>query len=189
MRLLRKLGQAMPESWSWCAAVRPCKGFAMRLMLLTADYPPDNWSGIGHAVQRQASDSVASVPKCMFSIPRAHERISRPRRSRPRLHNLHTRFFPIDPHGFDWIHLHSLGLAELALEIRRRTGTPLAYTAHSILALELAHVDGAARLIEAQNQLMRICDAVVFFEPLRREAALRILPELSAHSFVVGQCS
>ena len=159
----------------------------MRLMLLTADYPPDNWSGIGHAVQRQACglSRIGAEVHVLYAAPRTSEFRGQGAPG-PRLHNLHTRFFPIDPHGFDWIHLHSLGLAELALEIRRRTGTPLAYTAHSILALELAHVDGAARLIEAQNQLMRICDAVVFLSRSEREAALRILPELSAHSFVVG---
>ena len=159
----------------------------MRLMLLTADYPPDTWSGIGQAVERQAHglSRIGAEVHVLYPMPRGRE-FRRSLSLGLRLHNLNTASFPINPHGFDWIHLHSLGLAELALEIRRRTGTRLAYTAHSILALELAGQDGAARVIEAQKHLMRICDAVILLSRSEREAALHFLPELSTRSFVVG---
>ena len=159
----------------------------MRVMLLTADYPPDNWSGIARAVERQAHGLTGMGAEVHVLYPAPNGRMPRGARGLgPHLHNLNGSSFPTDPCGFDWIHLHSLALAELALELRRRTGTPLAYTAHSVLALELAHQSGADRLIAAQNQLMQVCDAVVFLSRSEREAALQLLPELSARSVVIG---
>ena len=159
----------------------------MRVMLLTADYPPDNWSGIGQAVERQAHGLTRMGAEVHVLYPASNGSMIRGTRGLgPCLHKLHGCSFPTDPCGFDWIHLHSLALAELALEIRRRTGTPLAYTAHSVLASELAHQPGTDRLIAAQNQLMQVCDAVVFLSRSEREAALRVLPELSARSVVIG---
>lgn len=159
----------------------------MRVMLLTADYPPGNWSGIGQAVERQARGLTAMGAEVhvLYPAPKGLKPRGAPERG-PNVHNLCGASFPTDPCGFDWIHLHSLALAELALELRRRTGTPLAYTAHSVLALELAHQPGTDRLIAAQNQLMQMCDAVVFLSRSEHEAALQVLPELSARSVVIG---
>ena len=49
--------------------------------------------------------------------------------------------------GFDWVHLHSLALAELALEMRKRFRVRLAYTAHSVIARELPE-GSASRILE-----------------------------------------
>jgi glycosyltransferase involved in cell wall biosynthesis len=162
----------------------------MRLMLLTADYVPEQWSGIGVAVERQAT----ALSKLGAEV---HVLYAPPGRNQVRMdsacggsgvivHDLRQKRFPIDPLGFDWIHLHSLPLAELALELRRRTGIPLAYTAHSVVARELAGRLEAAFWSGLQRQLMRSSDAVIFLSESEREAALEFDPQLEGHSLVVG---
>ena len=53
------------------------------------------------------------------------------------LHSLDRRVFPLQPRAGDVIQLHSLGLADLALEMASRFGLRLLYTAHSVLRKEL----------------------------------------------------
>jgi glycosyltransferase involved in cell wall biosynthesis len=159
----------------------------MRLMLLTADYHPDPWSGIAQAVERQASglSKIGAEVHVLYPARKGSE-VHSVGACGPHLHNLDQPSFPVNLRGFDYIHLHSLALAELALEIRRRTGIPLIYTAHSLLACEIAGQKGAEPLIGAQTELMRVCDKVVFLSRSEHETGLRLLPELSSRSAVVG---
>jgi glycosyltransferase involved in cell wall biosynthesis len=163
---------------------------SVRLMLLTADYVPEQWSGIGAAVERQAAalSKLGADVHVLYAPPRVG-RVPKSAGCRDdgvTVHDLWQRHFPIDPRGFNWIHLHSLALSELAFELRRRTGTPLAYTAHSVMARELPGVLEAKFWSGVQRQVMRLSDAVIFLSESERRVALEIEPQLAAHSFVIG---
>src|SRR5262245_47128105 len=136
--------------------------------MLTADYPPNPWSGIGVAVERQARALadlgarvqvlVAAAPGRPTAAPAESGRLS--------VHPLSRRRFPVDPRNADVVHVHSLALADLALELRRRAGAPLVYTAHSLVEDELrfGRVDGSLtkswRAVQAR--LFAEADRVVF---------------------------
>jgi glycosyltransferase involved in cell wall biosynthesis len=154
----------------------------MRPLVLTADYAPLTWSGIGTAVATQARaldrlDGVgvrvlfagddARVPEDAF------------------VHRLSPRRCPVRPAEFDLIHLHSLALAELAFQMRRRFGLPLVYTAHSLLHRELAGHPGAAGWVRVQTAVLRGSDHVVFLSRQERAEALARLPELAGRCSVV----
>jgi len=155
----------------------------MRVMLLTADYPPGLWSGIGAAAETQAQALAAAGAEVHVVLPRratpsAHER-------GPHIHPLNGSHFPVDPRGFDWLHLHSLSLAELALEMRKRFRARLAYTAHSLVARELPPGPESELWSRVQLVTMRASDAVIFLSQSEREAALEIAPDLAGRSLVV----
>jgi 1,4-alpha-glucan branching enzyme len=156
-------------------------------MLLTADYPEASWSGIGAAVEVQAEalaacgadvDVVAASPHNASPLRR--------RTNRVRVHELSGARFPISARGFDWVHLHSLALAELALELRKRFPVRLAYTAHSLIARELQESPAREFWSRVQLAVMRASDGVVFLSESERAAALEIAPELRARAHVVG---
>jgi 1,4-alpha-glucan branching enzyme len=156
-------------------------------MMLTADYPPASWSGIAAAVEIQA-EALANVGV------EAHVVVGHPTGIGAawsssigvRVHGLSAERFPISAAGFDWVHLHSLALAELALEIRKRFRVRLAYTAHSVISRELS--EGPARDFWSRVQLavMRASDVVIFLSESERAAALGIAPELEGRSRVVA---
>jgi glycosyltransferase involved in cell wall biosynthesis len=163
----------------------------MRLMLLTADYPSESWSGLGVAVERQAGalSKLGAEVHVLYAPPGSHppaRTASSCEASGVFFHDLRQERFPVNTRGFDWIHLHSLALAELAFELRRRTGIPLAYTAHSVIARELAGVPEAGFWSALQRQVMQSSDAVVFLSESERETALEFAPQVGAHAFVVG---
>lgn len=169
----------------------------MRLLLLTADYPPDTWSGIGHAVARQAR-ALAAAGADVHVLYRAPEGTTpappTPGPGEPTVHRLDRHRCPVDPAQFDRVHLHSLSLSELALEIRRRFGLPLIYTAHSLLWRELAESakapastdspEGAA-WEQVQQLLLNVSDMVLFLSRDEHHAALQRLPSLSDRSSVI----
>jgi glycosyltransferase involved in cell wall biosynthesis len=102
---------------------------------------------------------------------------------------LSSRRFPVDPRGFDLVHVHSLALAELALELRRRTALPLVYTAHSLVAEELRWGGADAAVARSwgtvQERLLAASDRVVFLSAAERAAAVRLFPALAERSVVV----
>jgi len=163
-----------------------------RVLMLTADYPPNPWSGIGVAVERQARALaelgarvqvlVAAAPGRPLAAPAEAGRLS--------VHPLSRRRFPVDPRGADVVHVHSLALADLALEVRRRAGAPLVYTAHSLVEDELrfGRVDGSLtrswRAVQAR--LFAEADRVVFLSRAEHAAALARYPELEERSGVVA---
>jgi glycogen(starch) synthase len=150
-----------------------------RVLLLTADYPPDVWSGIGSAVESQAN-ALARAGADVHVLVASASRLPAANASGPVLHRLNRSACPVDPRGFDCVHLHSLALAELALEMRRRFAVKLAYTAHSIVQRELA--DGPARRFWSRVQLamMRASDTVVFLSESERQYALELAPDLGS---------
>ncbi|MGH2537004.1 MAG: glycosyltransferase family 4 protein [Candidatus Promineifilaceae bacterium] len=159
----------------------------LRVLLLSADYLPDVWSGIGVAVANQAralAGAGAAVTVLLGS--------RRPRRKAAEVPGVTLRPLtagrcPVNPADFDVIHLHSLALAELALEMKRRLRRPLVYTAHSLLPLELAGAGGRLRRFWAavQAHLFRECDFVIFLNEGERRAALAALPGLARRSAVI----
>jgi len=160
---------------------------AVRALVLTADYPPDTWSGIGAAVAGQAralaarSDAAVRVlvaaPEGRVMVPAtAADHLVRP---------LSRRRCPVRAGEFDVLHVHSLALGELAVRMRLRFGLPLVYTAHSLLHLELAATPGAAAYVRAQAALLRASDHVIFLSRAERAAALARHPELAGRCGVL----
>jgi len=163
-----------------------------RVLVLTADYPPNPWSGIGVAVERQAralADLGAHVQVLVAAAP------GRPLATAVSSGGLSVcplsrRRFPVDPRSYDVVHVHSLALAELALELRRRAGVPLVYTAHSLVEDELRWGRVAGALARSwrsvQARLFAESDHVVFLSRAEHESALARFPELEERSGVVA---
>ena len=154
----------------------------MRVLLLTADYPPHPWSGIGVAVERQA--------RGLAGLGIAVEVLVADGSSSESLPGLDVRplprdRFPVDPRRFDWVHVHSLRLAELALELRRRFGLPLAATVHGLVHLELPPSPRARRWSDLQRRLLSEVDRAVFVSEPERDAAVAWLPGIAPRSRVV----
>lgn len=156
---------------------------SLRILILTADYPPAAWSGIGVALESQAR-ALTQLGAEIHILSKGPSPVSA---RGPYIYSLDGSSFPIDPAGFDWIHLHSLSLSELAFELRRRTGTPIVYTAHSLLALELGHSNPEAQMWSfLQIEVMRASDRIVFLSESERSAALLFVPEIGSRSEVAG---
>jgi glycosyltransferase involved in cell wall biosynthesis len=156
----------------------------MRVLTLTADYLPHPWSGIGTAVAGQCqalSDLGVEVHMLAPAWAGGEPGVARG----VQCHRLGAGRCPVDPARFDVVHLHSLSLAELALEICRRYQLPLVYTAHSLLWEELREVSGAAFWVRVQEQILACAERVVFLTAADREAALARLPGLAGRSAVI----
>jgi glycosyltransferase involved in cell wall biosynthesis len=148
----------------------------MRLLLLTADYPPATWSGIGTAVFHQASALAAiGADARVLTLARVEEG--------PRVHRLSAERFPIAVEAGDVVLLHSLALAELALELQRRYGLPLVYTAHALVEIELGSV--AAPWAAVQRRLFDAADLVIFVSRAEAGAAAEIVPLLAGRATVL----
>jgi len=127
------------------------------VLVLTADYGANVWSGIGTAVSYQVA-ALAS-----------------------RGHDVHVSA----PARADVIHLHSLTLADAALRLKQQFGIPLVYTAHSLLRVELGGRPGACAWIQRQQMLFETADHVCFVSRCERGRALQQMPSLAQRSSVV----
>ena len=162
-----------------------------RLMLLTADYPPRPWSGIGRAVEAQARALAGrghEVHVLVAGPGSATGKRGAPRRpdpAEPIVHRLSRRHFPVDAEAFDQVHLHSLALGALALELRRRFDLPLAYTVHGLVHRELPPGPRARRAARWQRRLLAASDAVVFLSRAERRAGCAYLPTVADRSRVI----
>jgi glycosyltransferase involved in cell wall biosynthesis len=144
----------------------------MRVIILTADYPPRIWSGIGTAVHHQACGLAAIGVELDVLVGGSSGCRWRSGRGRsPRVHPLDRQRFPVDWRGADAVHLHSLALAGLALELRRRSDRPLVYTAHSLLWRELGSRRTARFWCAVQEHVVRVSDHVVFLSAAELRAA------------------
>ncbi len=157
----------------------------MRLLILTADYSPYSWSGIGVAVERQARALAALGIEVHVLTAAPMERPLEHTGEGPAVHHLSRQRCPVDPRGFDLVHLHSLALSELALQMRWRFGLPLIYTAHSLLHLELAGIPAARGWCEVQAHLLAQSDWVIFLSRSERAAAIERMPGLATRSSVI----
>lgn len=88
--------------------------------------------------------------------------------------------FPLDVRSSDVVHLHSLALAEVALELTRRHGLPLVYTAHSILELELDA--RGSRWIELQRRTFKEAGRVIFVSRAEHAVAIERMPSLATRA-------
>jgi glycogen(starch) synthase len=155
----------------------------VRVLVLTADFPPDLWSGIGAAVEEQVHALGALGVDVTVLAPDAQGR--RRAASAVPLFDAGAPRFPLEARQYDTVHLHSLALAPLALELRRRYGTRLVYTAHMRVEDELP--PGATRRFWAsvQQQVFRASRRVVFASACERASAVQAHAFLGARSVVV----
>jgi glycosyltransferase involved in cell wall biosynthesis len=123
----------------------------LRVLTLTADVPPANWSGIGIAVSHQV--------QALRALGVEVEVLTRER--------LEGSRFPIAVREDDVVHLHSLSLGELALELTSRYELPLVYTAHSLVDREV----DAPSWIALQRRLFADADQIVFVSEAERQLA------------------
>ena len=130
----------------------------MRVAILTADYPPRVWSGIGVAVHRQATD-LARLG-CSVVVIRGPDAL------------------PSSVRRADWIHVHSLALTELALRLRDELGARLAYTVHTQPWLELGSHPRRRFWLDVQTRLLASCDHAIFLSAAELAAAGALFPAL-----------
>lgn len=145
----------------------------MRLLVLTADYVPRPWSGIGTAVAVQAA--ALARQGVDVDVVVSEDRVSAQASASggASVHALTPTRFPVRLEGVDVVHLHSLGLGELALRIRDRFGIPLVYTAHSSVHAELSDHNCRSAWGDVQAAMIAAADHVVFPSSCERELAVR----------------
>lgn len=144
----------------------------MKIAVLTADYPPDIWSGIGVAVHRQVCDLEALGVEVEVVVARSADAVL------PVLHRL------FDADGADWIHLHSLPMAELAIDARRRWNARLVYTVHTQPWLELPQHSRRRFWLDQQARLLGVSDRVIFLSAAEHAAAQALFPDLPPASVI-----
>jgi 1,4-alpha-glucan branching enzyme len=156
----------------------------LKILVLTADYPPRAWSGIAAAASNHAlalADAGADVSVLTRFQPPSTVSTS------PRLQvcSLDEPRFPFRGAGFNWINLHSLALGELAFELRRRYRMRIAYTAHSVIFREIA--DGPVRRFwsDLQFRVMRECDALILVSESEREIVFGAAPDIGRRAHVI----
>jgi glycosyltransferase involved in cell wall biosynthesis len=160
-----------------------------RVLLLTADYAPNAWSGIGVAVKGLAESLAALGVEVHVAI--AGRRTSnddgqdRHGMRGPYEHSLDGARFPVEPIGFDWIHVHSLRLAELALELSRRYRIRLACTVHGWPHRENEGSPVAAAWSGLQQRLLSRADRIVFLSEAERALGVGLVPSVASRCHVV----
>jgi 1,4-alpha-glucan branching enzyme len=101
------------------------------------------------------------------------------------VHPLNQKKIPVDARQFDLLHLHSLALSELALEIKNRYKLPLIYTAHSLLDNELESSIEKTLWGSMQEIIFQASDYVIFLNSQERAKAIGMLGYLSEKSSVI----
>lgn len=101
------------------------------------------------------------------------------------LHCLDRHLFPLQPRAGDVIHLHSLGLANLALELNSRFNLRLLYTAHSIVREELAPGTDREVWSNLQRLLFQKASHVFFLCREERWLGMRVCPSVKQKSSVL----
>jgi glycogen synthase len=165
---------------------RPLAASGLRVLILTADYPPQAWSGIAAAASNQVLGLLEAGAKVRVltrfrpaqGAPTVHSRLE--------MHSLEERKFPFRDEAFDWIHLHSLALSELAFELRRRGAVPIAYTAHSVICRELGDSGVGRFWSDIQLRVMRDCDAVILISESERNYLASIAPDIARRAHVIA---
>jgi glycosyltransferase involved in cell wall biosynthesis len=156
------------------------------VLLLTADFVPGNWSGIGVAVEAQARALVerGSHVEVLWGNGELRSHSSR-LPSGVVLHVQGVERCAVAPAEFQVVHVHSLALTELALEITARFGTALVYTCHALVERELGKGPQRAFWMRAQRELLLRAGWTVFLNASDREAACGEVPGLVARSSVI----
>jgi glycosyltransferase involved in cell wall biosynthesis len=161
----------------------------VRVLLLTADYAPNAWSGIGVAVAGLANSLTTLGVEVHVAVAGRRASSGDPQNRRDPLapfeYSLDGTRFPVVASGFDWVHVHSLRLAELALELARRYRIRLACTVHGWPHCENEGSPIAAAWSGLQQRLLSRADRIVFLSEGERALGLRLVPGISARSHVV----
>lgn len=159
----------------------------MKVLMLTADYPPDPWSGVGVAVRHRAEAlcRLGVDVDVLVSNDLAPVRENLSTTHGPRVLALPRNRFPVDPTSYDLFHVHSLRLAPLALELRWRFRRPLVTTVHGLPHLELGDTDLARHWADVQRRLLLGCDRVIFLSRAEARAGIRWVPEIESRCRVV----
>lgn len=160
----------------------------MSIALLAADYPPGHRSGIGVAVRAQAQALAARgvAVDVLVADDRDATAATPCGVGRPRVHPLDRRAFPFDPRRIEWLHLHSLSLAGLALALRDRYRLPLATTVHSLVHRELPAGRLRTQWSALQRRVLAASDRVVFPSRAALAEATAWAPEIAGRSVVVA---
>jgi glycosyltransferase involved in cell wall biosynthesis len=152
-------------------------GDSLRLAVFVSDLPPISRSGIGVSVSAEcralaqagcsvhvftASESALSIPGVTVT-PLAHDR------------------FPRVLADCDILHLHSLGMAAVAVEAALRLQLPLVYTAHSVIERELP---GAQEWIRVQHRVMAAASHVFFLNRMEQAYSQMHIASLAGKSSV-----
>jgi 1,4-alpha-glucan branching enzyme len=140
----------------------------MRVLVLSADYPPRAWSGIGAAVALQARAMTRQGVEVDVLLPPGQ---AAPDVSAVRVHELSATRFPLPPRVFDVVHLHSLCFSELALQLQSRYGLPLVYTAHALLRHEVPAFARRSGWGAVQDRVLARSDHVLFPSEAERRRA------------------
>ncbi len=138
-----------------------------RILVLSADYAPRPWSGIGVAVSEQCR---ALAARGLDIHPHGPGMTPGP---------------PVDPRTCDWLHLHSLSLAPLALNLAHRHRLPLVYTVHGLVHLELPQ--GRLRRYWSgwQRRVLAAGDRIVFLSRSELSAGMRFLPGVEKRGVII----
>jgi glycosyltransferase involved in cell wall biosynthesis len=157
----------------------------MRVLVLTADYAPGAWSGIGAAVAVETAAVAGQGVEVDVLLP--PDREASPAAPRPaglRIHRLSPARFALPPRAFDIVHLHSLGFGDLAIQLRSRFGLPLVYTAHASVRAEVPEFGGESGWRAVQDLVLARSDHVLFPSTAERTAALSRSLDLHRRSSV-----
>jgi len=162
-------------------------GTRQDILLLTADFVPGNWSGIGVAVAAQAQ--ALRALQARVEVLWANENAPSVSRLEPEtglvVHQQGRERCAVNPAEFHVLHVHSLALTELALEMSARFDKPLVYTCHGLVSRELPAGAQRAFWMNAQRELLRRADWVVFLNTADREQACRQVSDLPTRSSVI----
>lgn len=85
----------------------------------------------------------------------------------------------------DCIHLHSLALGELALQLASRLDLPLLYTAHSLLEREFQEIPGALAWQRRQRLIFEAADHTFFLTSTEQGKAVADRPQFARRSSVL----
>lgn len=153
----------------------------MRVLMLTADYPPCSWSGIGTAVRRQAQAlaELGAQVCVLVARPPGRDGVEPAKTPGVEVLALDRNRFPVRARDFDVLHLHSLPLTELAFELGRRFDLPLVATVHALVQEESEPSATLAFWVAVQARVLERSRRAVFLNRAERDAAEARWPALS----------
>lgn len=149
----------------------------LRIAVLVSDLPPISRSGIGVSVASECQ--ALAQGGCAVHLLTA----SRSVKNLPgvTVEALPVDRFPLRATDWDILHLHSLGMAAVALEAAERLELPLVYTAHSVVEDELPQ---ASSWIALQRRVFSAAHHVFFLNATERKRAVMRDPSLLLRSSV-----
>jgi D-inositol-3-phosphate glycosyltransferase len=149
----------------------------LRIAVLVSDLPPISRSGIGVSV---ASECQALVQRgCAVHLLTASHQTATV--AGVTVEALPRDRFPLRAADWDILHLHSLGMASVALEAAARLELPLVYTAHSVVEDELPE---ASSWIALQRRVFSAANHVFFLNTIEHRRAVTRDPSLLLRSSV-----